>query len=146
MIPPECQDTSRAAETAQYEEHLKYNTLAPLSVEESRAVRKDKPERVLRCRFAYLDKHWSKRKAQPDLGWKPKSRLVIGGHGDPDLHRANGIAPSAVPAPSGPRQQFGSGVDRECRRHHCRVSQRTLHVCNPRFGVPNTLLKEGKSR
>ena len=116
MIPPECQDTFRAAETVQYEEHLKYNALAPLSVEESRAVRKDKPERVLRCRFAYRDKHWSKRKAQPDLGWKPKSRLVIGGHCEPDLHRG---LPTHAPAVSRQApylllQVLASNLDQGC--------------------------------
>ena len=38
------------------------------------------------CRYAYRDKHWAKCRKDPSLGWKPKARLVIGGHRDPDLN------------------------------------------------------------
>ena len=46
-------------------------------------------DRILRCRWAYKDKNWARRRnagadAQ-NIPWKCKSRLVIAGHTDPDL-------------------------------------------------------------
>ena len=44
-------------------------------------------DRILNCRFAYWDKNYSKRKAAPTAGipCKPKARLCVGGHMDPDI-------------------------------------------------------------
>ena len=54
-------------------------------MEESRGISRTKQDRILNSRFAYRDKYWSKRKENPDIGWKHKARLVIAGHKDPDL-------------------------------------------------------------
>ena len=85
MVPPEQQENFRQAELKQYSEHVEHNALEPLSVEASRKVMKEQPDRVLNSRFAYRDKHWSRRRQEPNLSWKAKARLVIAGHRDPDL-------------------------------------------------------------
>ncbi|CAE7526366.1 GIP, partial [Symbiodinium necroappetens] len=85
MIPPEQHQGFKDAELRQWEEHVEHNALEALSIEESRQVLKDKPQRALNSRFAYRDKLWSRRREQPDVGWKHKARLVISGHKDPDL-------------------------------------------------------------
>ncbi|CAE7197707.1 unnamed protein product [Symbiodinium sp. CCMP2592] len=85
-IPPEVHDKFRDAERVQWEEHLSFDALEPLSTEESERVRREVPaDRILRCRWAYKDKNWSRRREGEDLPWKCKSRLVIAGHTDPDL-------------------------------------------------------------
>ncbi|CAE7232220.1 RE2 [Symbiodinium sp. CCMP2456] len=85
IIPENQRDGFRQAERTQYDEHLQHGALQPLSVEASREVLRTKHDRVLGSRFAYRDKYWSKRKEQPEIGWKHKARLVIAGHRDPDL-------------------------------------------------------------
>ncbi|OLQ03765.1 Copia protein [Symbiodinium microadriaticum] len=88
MVPPEQQENFKQAELKQYSEHVEHNALEPLSVEVSRKVMKEQPDRVLNVlnsRFAYRDKHWSRRRQEPSLSWKAKARLVIAGHRDPDL-------------------------------------------------------------
>ena len=85
LIPEEVQGLFKEAEAKQYLEHRQHEALVPLSVEESREVAKTKGDRILPSRFAYRDKHWSKRRQDPKAPWKPKARLVIGGHRDPDL-------------------------------------------------------------
>ena len=85
MIPPEQHQGFKDAELRQWEEHVEHAALLPLSVEDSRKVLREKPDRVLNSRFAYRDKLWSRRREQPDIGWKHKARLVISGHRDPDL-------------------------------------------------------------
>ena len=85
FIPVSQHAAFRAAELKQWEEHRDHNALVPLSVEDSRRIMETKADRVLGSRFAYRDKHWSKRKQNEELPWKPKARLVIAGHRDPDL-------------------------------------------------------------
>ena len=85
IIPEEQKEGFRLAERTQYDEHLQHGALEPMTVEASREVLRTKRERVLGSRFAYRDKYWSKRKEQPEIGWKHKARLVIAGHRDPDL-------------------------------------------------------------
>ena len=86
MIPPEQHAAFRQAEKKQYSEHIDHQALLPLTIEESAAVRdRVDPSRILGSRFAYKDKHWSRRRVQPDLPWKHKARLVISGHKDPDV-------------------------------------------------------------
>ena len=85
MIPPEQHEGFRAAEMKQWEEHVEHGALEPLTVEQSREVWRTRSDRVLNSRFAYRDKLWSRRREQPDVGWKHKARLVISGHKDPDL-------------------------------------------------------------
>ena len=85
-IPDNVKEKFKEAEAQQWGEHLTYDALEPLSVEESHQVRrKVPPERILRSRWAYKDKNWAKRKQGEDVPWKCKSRLVIAGHQDPDL-------------------------------------------------------------
>ena len=85
-IPHEQKQAFKNAEQQQWMEHLNHAAVEPVDVEESRRILKEKPERILPSRFAYRDKNWSKRKKDESIGWKPKARLVIGGHLDPDLH------------------------------------------------------------
>ncbi|CAE6942423.1 RE2 [Symbiodinium sp. CCMP2592] len=110
-IPPHAKEKFKAAEKVQWDEHLSYDALEPLSVEASREIRNtvDK-SRILTCRWAYRDKNWSARQAwlankddkeaEPD--WKCKSRLVIGGHRDPDL----GVENLSTDAPTLSRPGF----------------------------------------
>ncbi|CAE7838363.1 RE2 [Symbiodinium sp. CCMP2592] len=86
-IPEDQKEAFVSAEKKQWSEHVKYHALEPLSIEQSRQVLRDKPERVLPSRFAYKDKAWSKRKLDSNCPWRPKARLVIGGHRDPDLDK-----------------------------------------------------------
>ena len=85
FIPASQHEAFRAAEQKQWEEHRDHSALEPLSVEDSRKISATKDDRILGSRFAYRDKHWSKRKQDNELPWKPKARLVIAGHRDPDL-------------------------------------------------------------
>ena len=85
-IPPEVHEKFREAEVVQWEEHLSFDALEPLTVDESNRVRREvPPERILRSRWAYKDKNWSRRREGEQVPWKCKSRLVIAGHTDPDL-------------------------------------------------------------
>ena len=93
----------------QWEEHLDYDALQPLSVEDSDRVRETvDASRILRCRWAYKDKNWPKRKGAiedgkpDDIPWRRKSRLVIAGHSDPDLgvsshHRRSYLVEARIP-------------------------------------------------
>ncbi|CAE6922017.1 RE2 [Symbiodinium sp. CCMP2592] len=92
-IPPEKHADFRRAEDKQWSEHLEHGAMKPVDVETSKKILAEKPERVLPSRFAYRDKHWAKRKTNPDLDWKCKARLVIGGHVDPDI--TSGLTTSA---------------------------------------------------
>ena len=95
LIPESERPAFRAAEDKQYQEHLKHGALQPLSLEESEAVRQSvDPSRILTSRFAYKDKHWSRRKVDSGVCWKHKARLVIGGHKDPDIHMLQTDAPT----------------------------------------------------
>eukprot|EP00439_Symbiodinium_sp_Y106_P022248 s4851_g2.t1 len=85
-IPHEVHEKFREAEATQWEEHLSFDALEPLSLSESDRVRREvPPKRVLRSRWAYKDKNWSRRREGENVPWKCKSRLVIAGHTDPDL-------------------------------------------------------------
>ena len=85
-IPQDVHKKFREAEKTQWDEHLAYDALQPLSLSESDAVRSAvAPERILRCRWAYKDKNYARRREGEDVPWRCKSRLVIAGHTDPDL-------------------------------------------------------------
>ncbi|CAE7780747.1 RE1 [Symbiodinium sp. CCMP2592] len=89
-IPAEVHEKFREAEATQWNEHLSFDALQPLSVAESDRVRREVPaERILRSRWAYKDKNWARRREGEDVPWKCKSRLVIAGHTDPDLTDEN---------------------------------------------------------
>ncbi|CAE7765879.1 RE2 [Symbiodinium sp. CCMP2592] len=85
FIPSDQHEAFKAAERKQWLEHYELGALEPLSVSESRRICQEKGDRILGSRFAYRDKHWCKRKQDEALPWKPKARLVIAGHRDPDL-------------------------------------------------------------
>ena len=85
MVPADMQESFKQAEQKQWLEHRDHQALEPLSVEASREILQDRPHRVLNSRFAYRDKNWSRRREDEAVGWKPKARLVIAGHRDPDL-------------------------------------------------------------
>ena len=103
MIPPKEKHLYRQAEKDQWDEHVKYNAVKPLSVAESQEVREQvDPSRILRARFAYKDKNHSLRKADPTVPPKPKARLCVAGHRDPDLGRKD----MAVDAPTAGRHSL----------------------------------------
>ena len=85
LIPQEQHQGFKEAARKQWDEHVQHDALLPLTVEESRKVLRTKADRVLNSRFAYRDKLWSRRRQDSSVGWKPKARLVIAGHKDPDL-------------------------------------------------------------
>ncbi|CAE7213744.1 GIP [Symbiodinium sp. CCMP2592] len=87
LIPAEQHSAFKEAEQKQWREHVQHGALEALSVSQSRQVLATKPDRILGSRFAYKDKLWCQRKGNPSLGWKPKARLVIHGHRDPDLSK-----------------------------------------------------------
>ena len=75
----------KEAEAAQIQEHYKHLALTPLSATESDRVRKEVPsDRILTSRFAFKDKNYARRKLHKEAPWRPKARLVVGGHKDPD--------------------------------------------------------------
>ena len=85
-IPQEMHAKFREAEATQWQEHLSFDALEPLTTEESDRIRREVlPERVLRSRWAYKDKNWARRREGEEVPWNCKSRLVIAGHTDPDL-------------------------------------------------------------
>ncbi|CAE7307731.1 GIP [Symbiodinium sp. CCMP2592] len=93
-IPAEARHQFKEAEETQWREHLDFDALEPLSVEESDRIRNEiDSSRILRSRWAYKDKNWSKRRADGATPWKCKARLVIAGHTDPDL--VNGLSTDA---------------------------------------------------
>ncbi|CAE7565416.1 RE1 [Symbiodinium sp. CCMP2592] len=83
MIPEEKRQLFIDAEHKQWEEHLRLGALRPLDVTES--AEKMKSGRVLSSRFAYRDKNLARRRTDPSVEWKAKSRLVVSGHTDPDI-------------------------------------------------------------
>ena len=90
LIPEGQKQLFKAAEDKQWGEHISHRALEPLSLEETEAVLKRVPkDRILPCRYAYKDKNLGARRHNPEVPCKPKARLVIGGHLDPDLADEN---------------------------------------------------------
>ena len=90
QIPNEEKPLYHEAEQKQWKEHIKYGAVRVLSREEASEVRaRVRKERILRARFAYRDKNCAKRRENPSLPCKPKARLCVGGHRDPDLRDGN---------------------------------------------------------
>ena len=85
LIPLEMQAEFRAAERKQWQEHLTLKALRPLSVTDSERVLREEGDRIIGCRFAYRDKNLARRRTNPDAEWRPKARLVVAGHLDPDV-------------------------------------------------------------
>ncbi|CAE6965701.1 RE1 [Symbiodinium sp. CCMP2592] len=83
MIPESKRQLFIDAEHKQWEEHLRLGALRPLDLAES--AEKIKSGRVLSSRFAYHDKNLARRRTDPTVEWKAKSRLVVSGHTDPDI-------------------------------------------------------------
>ena len=91
---------------------MSYDALEPLDENTSeRGVRETvDPARILPCRWAYRDKNWAARKSHAagespgsdEPKWRCKSRLVIGGHRDPDL----GVEALSTDAPTLSRPGF----------------------------------------
>ena len=110
-IPEAARPLFKEAEKVQWEDHLSYDALEAMSLEESELVRKTTDAaRILPCRWAYRDKNWAARKSfaagetanSDEPKWRCKSRLVIGGHRDPDL----GVEALSTDAPTLSRPGF----------------------------------------
>ncbi|OLP92925.1 Copia protein [Symbiodinium microadriaticum] len=154
-IPDDVKEKFRDAERVQWEEHLSYDALEPLSTEESDAVRARIPgERILRSRWAYKDKNWARRReGEADVVWKCKSRLVIAGHTDPDLGNEylstdaptlsrSGLACLLQLAANGLSASDPWGLsagDIKCAFLTGSYLTRELYMHQPRTGFPNML-------
>ncbi|CAE7492417.1 GIP [Symbiodinium natans] len=89
-IPNDQKELFKSAERVQWDEHISFDALEAVSLETSDWIRENiSSDRILRCRWAYKDKNWARRRNAgadaPNIPWKCKSRLVIAGHTDPDL-------------------------------------------------------------
>ena len=103
LIPYEERHLYREAELKQWKEHVEFGAVRALSLEESRRIEATiPPERVLNARFAYKDKNYALRKVDPSIPCKPKARLCVAGHRDPDLGRFD----MAVDAPTTSRHSI----------------------------------------
>ena len=92
QIPPEHYPDFKAAERKQIKEHIEHKALTILSRAESDVIRASVPgDRILTSRWAYKDKHYARRRLQPDVPCKAKARLV-----DPDI----GLMPTDAPTVS----------------------------------------------
>eukprot|EP00435_Cladocopium_sp_Y103_P023416 s2511_g5.t1 len=107
LIPPEEKQLFQQAEATQWEEHIKFGAVKPLSVEESREVEETYgKERILSSRFLYRDKNLAKRRSDSSVPCKPKARLCVGGQRDPDL----GVLDMSVDAPTINRHSILLGI------------------------------------
>ena len=85
-IPDDEKPLYNEAENKQWKEHLQYEAVRVHPPEEAELLRQKVPkERILKARFAYRDKNVAKRREDPSIPCKPKARLCVGGHMDPDL-------------------------------------------------------------
>eukprot|EP00439_Symbiodinium_sp_Y106_P078417 s1097_g17.t1 len=81
------------------------------------------PSRILNARFAYKDKNHAKRKQDSSIPARPKARLGVAGHRDPDL----GVVDMATEAPTANRHSFLNGVP----------APRRLFFRQPVRGIPS---------
>ncbi|CAE7834160.1 GIP, partial [Symbiodinium necroappetens] len=95
MVPPEQHAAFKQAERKQLQEHYDLNAFTPLTKEQSDQVYAETPrDRILSSRWAYRDKNWSRRRQDASVEWRPKARLVVGGHLDPDIGEVKTDAPT----------------------------------------------------
>ncbi|CAE7697802.1 RE1 [Symbiodinium microadriaticum] len=95
MVPPEQHAAFKQAERKQLQEHYDLNAFTPLTKEQSDQVYAETPrDRILSSRWAYRDKNWSRRHQDASVEWRPKARLVVGGHLDPDIGEVKTDAPT----------------------------------------------------
>ena len=85
-IPEKDRPLYQQAEVKQWKEHVDCEAVEILSHEQTEMVLATVPrERILKSRFAYRDKNVAKRREDPTIPAKPKARLCIAGHMDPDI-------------------------------------------------------------
>ena len=95
------------AERKQWQEHIDFGAVRPLSLAESLEVEKEVgPDRILNCRFLYRDKNRTKRRQDAAVPCKAKARLCVGGQKDPDL----GNVEMSVDAPTANRHSVLLGL------------------------------------
>ena len=103
LIPFEEKELFKDAEQKQWDEHIQFGAVRPLSREESLAVEEEVgKERILTSRFLYRDKNLAKRRRDGSIPCKAKARLCVGGQKDPDL----GVVEMAVDAPTANRHSI----------------------------------------
>ena len=136
MIPPEEKPLYVEAEEKQWQEHLQFEAVRPLSVEESNEVIATVPaERILDCRFLYRDKNRAKRRRDKDLGPKAKARLCVAGQRDPDWGALNcpQMLPRSRDIPSSCRcsslWHVGGGLVLEISVRHSSMASPRLEDC-----------------
>ncbi|CAE7767076.1 RE1 [Symbiodinium sp. CCMP2592] len=100
LIPDDEKPLYMEAEKTQWEEHIAFEAVRPLSLTESKHVMDhEDPARILNARFAYKDTRHAQRRLDPTLAPKPKARLCVSGQNDPDL----GVADMSTDAPTANR-------------------------------------------
>ena len=85
MIPESDRELFRAAEEKEWKSWLDYQSCEVLSLEESRRIEQEKPQRVLPSRYVFRNKHAGLKDSNGrDLPVKAKARLCLQGHLCPD--------------------------------------------------------------
>ena len=89
QIPPEQQRAYRDAESKEWEAWKKYETVVSLRIEESERIRREKPDKIVRSRMVYRDKHAGMLDDQgKNLPLKAKARLCALGQFAPGVVEA----------------------------------------------------------
>ena len=85
MIPSSERELYRAAEEKEWQSWVDYNSCEVLSLEESRQIEQERPDRVLPSRYVFRNKNAGLKDANGDpLPVKAKARLCLQGHLCPD--------------------------------------------------------------
>ena len=145
-IPSEERPLYLKAEKKQWADHTRCNAVRVLTEQETLHVRETFPkERILRSRFAYRDKNCAKRREDPSIPPKPKARLCVGGHRDPDLKTgelrteaptASKAALSALMVLTAVNHWDVAAGDIECAFLQGMENQRNLYMEQPVRGLP----------
>ena len=145
-IPEQEKGAYKEAEKKQWEEHLRYEAVRPLTLEETMEIEKSIPKnRILTARFAYRDKKVAKRRLDDNVPLKAKARLCVGGHRDPDLRAgtllteaptASKMAFTALLAMAGMHGWKVAAGDVEAAFLNGNEARRNLYFRQPARGLP----------
>ena len=81
MIPDDEKPLFREAAGLQWKQWQEYDAIEVLDIGTSKHLKQQMGHRILRSRFVYRNKN----AGIPGAACKPKARLCVGGHNDPDL-------------------------------------------------------------
>ena len=149
LIPADKREAFQEAESKQWAEHLDHKAIEVLDVATSRAVQERvDPRRILPSRYAYKDKNLGRRRVDPTVPWRPKARLVVGGHVDPDVEEVKKYADSPTVSRAAlmlvlqiatSRQWQAAAGDVQAAFLNGLEIKRELFMHQPRDGVPGLL-------